>query len=158
MSLLHPTAAPPLVTLCGNPNTGKTSIFNRLTSMNQKIGNYPGITVEKFEAQIELDAKHPAVVCDVPGTCSLSAHSAEEQIAILAIAGIPPLDPPDLTVVVVDATQLSRGLYLVLQIIETGGAAIVALNMVDLLKRQGLQIDVAAMERELGIPVVPVSG
>jgi len=158
MKLLHPTAVPPLVTLCGSPNTGKTSIFNRLTRMNRKVGNYPGITVEKFEAQIALDAQHPAVICDVPGTFSLSAHSAEEQIAILAIAGIPPLDPPDLTVVVVDATQLSRSLYLVLQIIETGGAAIVALNMFDLLKSRGLEIDVAAMERALGIPVVPVSG
>ncbi|MDH3785023.1 MAG: ferrous iron transport protein B, partial [Acidobacteriota bacterium] len=149
---------PPLVTLCGNPNTGKTSIFNRLTGKNQKVGNYPGITVEKFVAPVSLDATHPAVICDVPGTHSLSARSAEEQIAILAIAGIPPLEPPDLTVIVVDATQLSRNLYLVLQIIETGGPAIVALNMVDLLKGEGLQIDVARMEQELGIPVVSVSG
>jgi len=158
MKLLQPTATPPRVTLCGNPNTGKTSIFNRLTGRNQKVGNYPGVTVEKVEAQIELDAQHPAVICDVPGTCSLSARSAEEQLAILAIAGIPPLEPPDLTVVVVDATQLARNLYLVLQLIETGGAAIVALNMVDLLKREGLEIDVAGMERELGIPVVPLCG
>jgi len=158
VKLLQVTATPPLVTLCGNPNTGKTSIFNRLTGNNQKVGNYPGVTVEKFEAQIELDAKHPAVICDVPGTCSLSARSAEEQIAILAIAGIPPLEPAQLNVVVVDATQLSRNLYLVLQVIETGGPAIVALNMMDLLPREGLEIDVAAMERELGIPVVPLCG
>lgn len=158
MSLLHPTPARPLVTLCGNPNTGKTSIFNRLTKRNRKVGNYPGVTVEKFEAEIDLDATHPAVCCDVPGTCSLSARSAEEQIAILAIAGIPPLEPPQLTVIVVDSTQLSRNLYLVLQVIETGGPAIVALNMVDLLEREGTAIDVEAMERELGIPVVPVSG
>jgi len=158
MKLFQLTAPPPLVTVCGNANTGKTSIFNRLTGRNQKVGNYPGVTVEKVEAQIELDAKHAAVVCDVPGTCSLSARSAEEQLAILAIAGIPPLEPPDLAVVVVDATQLSRNLYLVLQIIEVGAPAIVALNMVDLLEREGLEIDVAAMERELGIPVVPLCG
>jgi len=158
MSLLQPTAAPPLVTLCGNPNTGKTSIFNRLTGRRQKVGNYPGVTVEKFEAEIRLDAEHPAVCCDVPGTCSLSARSAEEQIAILAMAGIPPLAPPALTVVVVDSTQLSRNLYLVLQIIEIGGPAIVALNMIDQLEREGLAVDIEAMERELGIPVVPVSG
>jgi ferrous iron transport protein B len=158
MKLLHPTVAPPLVTLCGNANTGKTSIFNRLTGSNQKVGNYPGVTVEKFEAQIELDSDHTAVVCDVPGTGSLSASSAEEQIAILAIAGIPPLEPPDLTVVVVDATQLSRNLYLVLQVIEAGGPAILALNMMDLLKGEGIEIDIAAMQKELGVPVVPVSG
>ena len=158
MKLFQLTAPPPLVTVCGNANTGKTSIFNRLTGRNQKVANYPGVTVEKVEAQIELDAKHTAVVCDVPGTCSLSARSAEEQLAILAIAGIPPLEPPDLAVVVVDATQLSRNLYLVLQIIEVGAPAIVALNMVDLLEREGLEIDVAAMERELGIPVVPLCG
>ena len=158
MKLLHPTVAPPLVTLCGNANTGKTSIFNRLTGSNQKVGNYPGVTVEKFEAQIKLDSDHTAVVCDVPGTGSLSASSAEEQIAILAIAGIPPLEPPDLTVVVVDATQLSRNLYLVLQVIEAGGPAIVALNMMDLLKGEGIEIDIAAMQKELGVPVVPVSG
>ena len=158
MKLVQLTETAPLITLCGNPNTGKTSIFNRLTRKHRKVGNYPGITVEKFEAQINLDAKHPAVVCDIPGTYSLSARSAEEQIAILAIAGIPPLDPPDLTVVVVDATQLSRNLYLVLQLMETGGPMIIALNMVDMLKSEGLRIDTAAMERELGIPVVPVSG
>jgi ferrous iron transport protein B len=158
MKLLQITDPPPLITLCGNPNTGKTSLFNRLTGLNLKVGNYPGITVEKFETRIELAPDRPAVVCDVPGTHSLSARSVEEQIAILAIAGIPPLAPPDLTVVVVDATQLSRNLYLVLQIVETGGPAIVALNMVDLLERRGLEVDVEAMERELGIPVVPVSG
>lgn len=148
----------PIVTVAGNPNTGKTSIFNRLTGENLKVGNYPGVTVERCESTVHLDTNHIATVCDVPGTYSLSARSAEEQIAILAIAGIPPLTPPDLTVVVVDATQLSRNLYLVLQVIEAGGPAIVALNMVDMLEVRGLEIDVAALENRIGIPVVPVSG
>ena len=150
--------ATPLITVAGNPNTGKTSIFNRLTGRNLKVGNYPGVTVERTEATVNLDSNHPATICDVPGTYSLSARSAEEQIAILAIAGIPPLTPPDLTVIVIDATQLSRNLYLVLQVIETGGPAIVALNMVDMLSSRGLQIDSQELESQLGIPVVPVSG
>ena len=148
----------PLVTVAGNPNTGKTSIYNRLTGQNLKVGNYPGVTVERFESEVHLDAKHRVRICDIPGTYSLSARSAEEQIAILAIAGIPPLRPPDLTVVVVDATQLSRNLYLVLQVIEAGGPAIVALNMVDLMRERGMVLDVERLEAELGIPVVPVSG
>jgi ferrous iron transport protein B len=148
----------PLITIAGNPNTGKTSIFNRLTGENLKIGNYPGVTVERHESIVALSPGRRVSICDVPGTYSLSARSAEEQIAILAVAGIPPLNPPDLTVIVVDATQLSRNLYLVLQVIEAGGPAIVALNMVDMLESRGLTVDHAALEKLLGIPVVPVSG
>jgi ferrous iron transport protein B len=148
----------PLITIAGNPNTGKTSIFNRLTGENLKIGNYPGVTVERYESLVALTPGRRVSICDVPGTYSLSARSAEEQIAILAVAGIPPLNPPDLTVIVVDATQLSRNLYLVLQVIEAGGPAIVALNMVDMLQSRGLTIDHAALEKLLGIPVVTVSG
>ncbi|MCB9914523.1 MAG: ferrous iron transport protein B [Planctomycetes bacterium] len=148
----------PLVALAGNPNTGKTSLFNRLTGSDQKVGNYPGITVERHEGRVSLPRGASARLVDVPGTYSLSARSAEEQIASMAIVGIPPHEEPALVVVVVDATQLLRNLYLALQVIETEVPVLVALNMVDMLAGRGLEIDVPLLERALGVPIVPVSG
>jgi ferrous iron transport protein B len=148
----------PLIAIAGNPNTGKTSIFNRLTGQNLKVGNYPGVTVERVECRAEVMKGRPGRVLDVPGTYSLSARSAEEQIAIAAIAGIPPLAPPDLTILVVDATQLTRNLYLALQVIEAGAPMVIALNMVDMLEGIGQRVDADALEKLLGVPVVPVSG
>jgi ferrous iron transport protein B len=154
----RPPGELPLIALAGNPNTGKTSLFNRLTGGDQKVGNYPGITVERFEGRVDLgDGAHARVV-DVPGTYSLSARSAEEQIASQAIVGIRPLERPALVVVVVDATQLLRNLYLALQVIETGVPVVVALNMVDMLEGRGLSIDSEELASKLGVPVVPVSG
>jgi len=148
----------PLVALAGNPNVGKTSIFNRLTGGSQKVGNYPGITVERHSGKLRLPSGGEAVITDVPGTYSLSARSAEEQLASLAVVGLPPLERPDLVVVVVDATQLLRNLYLALQVVETGVPTVVALSMTDLLARSGQRVDVERLAAELGTPVVPVSG
>lgn len=148
----------PLVVLAGNPNTGKTSLFNRLTGQELKVGNYPGVTVERHEGRLELPDGRRASLLDVPGTYSLSARSAEEQIALAAVAGLPPHPRPDLVLLVVDATQLTRNLYLALQVLETGAPLVVALTMVDILERRGETLDIAALERVLGVPVVPFCG
>ena len=145
------------VALAGNPNTGKTTLFNRLTGGQGKVGNYPGVTVERQQGSLELPRSGRVELLDVPGTYSLSARSAEEQIAIQAIAGLAPMERPDAVLLVVDATQLTRNLYLVLQAIETDLPVLVALNMVDMLAARGLSIDTAALARALGVPVVAIS-
>ena len=144
--------------IAGNPNVGKTSIFNHLTGQDLKVSNYPGVTVERHEGKLRIEGRDVLTVLDIPGTYSLSGRSAEEQIAIQAIAGIPPLTSPDLLVVVVDATQLSRNLYLTLQAIELGVPTIVALTMVDALERRKQRVDVEQLEAALGVPVIPVVG
>jgi ferrous iron transport protein B len=148
------------VALAGNPNTGKTTLFNRLTGASARVGNYPGVTVERESGRIELDHGSFAArveLVDVPGTYSLSARSREEQLAIQAICGLHPLERPDAVLLVVDATQLTRNLYLALQVIETDVPVVIALNMVDMLTARGLEVDVAGLERALGVPVVPTS-
>ena len=147
-----------VVAIAGNPNTGKTTLFNRLTGASGKVGNYPGVTVERHVGRLNLPAGGQVELMDVPGTYSLSARSEEEQLAIRAVAGLHPLERPDLVLCVVDATQLARNLYLVLQLIELDQPVVVALNMVDRLGKEGGAVDAAALERELGVPVVPVVG
>lgn len=149
--------AQPLVAIAGNPNTGKTTLFNRLTGSNLKVGNYPGITVERHSGKLVLSAGHEVEILDIPGAYSLSARSREEEIAIQAIAGIPPHAKPNVVVLVVDATQLARNLYLVLQVLELDLPVVVALNMCDLLEKRGLTIDTDVLRAELGVPVVRVS-
>ncbi|MCE9593687.1 MAG: ferrous iron transport protein B [Planctomycetes bacterium] len=146
------------VAIAGNPNTGKTTIFNRLTGARAKVGNYPGVTVDREVGMLTLAGNRKVELIDVPGTYSLSARSREEQIAIQAVCGLPPLEPPDAVLLVVDATQLPRNLYLALQLIETDAPVVVALNMIDALESNGLEIDRAVLARELGVPVVAVSG
>jgi ferrous iron transport protein B len=146
----------PCVAIAGNPNTGKTTLFNRLTGARAKVGNYPGVTVERQIGSIELEGFGKVQVMDVPGTYSLSARSREEQLAIQAVAGLHPLEKPDVVVCVVDATQLVRNLYLVLQLIELDTPIVCALNMTDRLKVTGQSIDVKALKRALGVPVVPI--
>lgn len=146
-----------LVAIAGNPNTGKTTLFNRLTGSDHRVGNYPGVTVERHSGIIALPGGARIELVDVPGSYSLSARSREEEIAIQAIAGLPPHEPPDVVVLVVDATQLSRNLYLALQVIELDVPVVLALNMTDALAARGESLDVRAIERELGVPAVPIS-
>ena len=141
--------------LVGNPNTGKTTLFNRLTGQNARIGNYPGITVERRSGSSRLDGNKLVEVVDLPGTYSLSARSAEEQIALWAVLGQGPYPPPDLCVFVADASQLSRNLYLALQLAELGLPMVVALNMID--EAADNPPNIAAIERLLGVPCVAVS-
>ena len=158
-----PSLAPArrMVAIAGNPNTGKTTLFNGLTGSRGKVGNYPGVTVERHFGPLALPGRAPGAppvqLMDVPGTYSLSARSEEELLAIRAIAGLHPLERPDAVIVVVDSTQLTRNLYLVLQVIEVDLPVVVALNMVDLLDESGQQVDAEALSRELGVPVVPVA-
>ncbi len=141
-----------MIALAGNPNTGKTTIFNRLTGARQHTGNWPGKTVEKKEGTWWHGETRFRII-DLPGTYSLSAFSAEEVIARDFIVEA----RPDVVIVVVDATNLERNLYLVLQILEMTPAVIVALNMMDVARDQGLQIDIDGLSQRLGVPVVPLT-
>ena len=148
-------ALKPLVLLLGNPNTGKTTLFNRLTGQNARIGNYPGVTVERRSGSSRLDGNRQAEVVDLPGTYSLSARSAEEQIALLAVLGQGDYPKPDLCVFVADATQLSRNLYLAIQLCELGLPLVIALNMID--EAGDNPPNTQAIERLLGVPCVALS-
>jgi ferrous iron transport protein B len=153
---LSAAATMPSLVLVGNPNVGKTSLFNRLARRNERVGNYPGVTVERRSAEMVLPSGRRAVVADVPGAYSLSARSSEEQIALQAILGWAGNSHPDLVIVVVDAGQLVRNLYLALQIIELRVPLLIALNMVD--EAADRIPSAAALEALLGVRVVPTNG
>jgi ferrous iron transport protein B len=144
------------VALIGNPNVGKTTIFNLLTGMRQKVGNYPGVTVEKKTGQMAGDP--PVEIIDLPGSYSLSPKSLDERIAYDVLSGhLTSEPPPDLVVCIVDASNLERNLYLVTQVLDLGIPVIVGLNMMDAAEEAGLSIDVAQLSQRLGVPVLPMS-
>jgi ferrous iron transport protein B len=145
----------PLVLLVGNPNTGKTTLFNRLTGQNARIGNYPGVTVERKSGTSRLTGQTPVEIVDLPGTYSLSARSAEEQIALWATLGQGQHPKPDLCVFVADANQLGRNLYLAVQLAELGVPLVVALNMIDEVADNPPSAE--ALSRLLGVPCVALS-
>jgi ferrous iron transport protein B len=148
-------ARTPLLLLIGNPNTGKTTLFNRLTGQNARIGNYPGITVERRSGDLTLRAdgtERVVEVVDVPGAYSLSARSAEEQIALSAVLGWAENPRPDLCLVVVDAGQLARNLYLVTQLLEFDVRVVVVLNMIDEVREN--PPNAGELSRFLGVPCV----
>ncbi len=143
--------------LAGNPNCGKTTLFNALTGMRQKVANYPGITVEKKTGQTALTDGTTAEVLDLPGTYSLIATSPDEQVTAGILNGTWPGTPaPDRVIAVVDASTLARGLFLVSQLLSLGRPLVVALTMSDIAKRRGTVIDHEALSAALGVPVVPV--
>jgi ferrous iron transport protein B len=144
----------PRILIAGNPNGGKTTLFNALTGARARVSNYPGVTVTRRSGRLRLPGGGLCEVVDLPGTYSLSARSREEQIAADALLGRR-APRPDGVVIVADATTLARGLYLTLQVIETGVSAVLALNVMDEARQRGLEIDVEALSRELGVPVVP---
>lgn len=150
------------VAICGNPNSGKTTIFNAITGLNQKVANYPGVTVEKVTGRFSVGKENPQqfTLLDVPGTYSLAAFTPDEYIAISALSGGPGgQQMPDAIICIIDATNLERGLYLLFQILEIGRPVVVALNMIDLAQRRGIQIDFEKLSRAIGgFPVVPVVG
>ncbi len=147
------------IVLAGNPNAGKTTLFNALTGLRQKVANYPGVTVERKEGSWSLrNQPNAARLIDLPGLYSLDAASIDERIARDVITGqIAGLPAPDVIVAVVDATNLERNLYLVAQLLEYGRPLVVALTMVDLAKRRDFEIDVEHLSRALGVQVVPVN-
>lgn len=140
------------VALAGNPNTGKSTIFNALTGLRQHVGNWAGKTVSRAEGAFNYENKKFKLV-DLPGTYSLLSTSIDEEIARDFIL----FGKPDVTVVVADATRLERSLHLVLQILEITNHAVVALNLMDEAERDEMTIDVRELTRELGVPVVPMS-
>ena len=146
------------VVVAGNPNTGKTSLFNVLTGLRQKVANHPGVTVETKMGHWPLVPGLPAArVIDLPGLYSLDATSLDEQIARDVLLGrARNISEPDVVIVAVDATNLSRNLYLATQLIDTGLPVVVALTMFDLAQRNGLRINIQKLAAALGVPVVPV--
>ncbi|NLU42781.1 MAG: iron transporter FeoB [Firmicutes bacterium] len=145
-----PVNADYLIALAGNPNTGKSTVFNGLTGLNQHTGNWPGKTVAQARGVYMHGGKRVALI-DLPGTYSLLARSPEEQIARDFIC----FAQPDATVVVADATCLQRNLNLVLQVAEITPRAILCLNLIDEARRKGIEIDHALLAHSLGVPVVP---
>jgi ferrous iron transport protein B len=152
-----PRARAPRVLVAGNANSGKTTIFNALTGARAKIGNYPGVTVTRSSRQITLPGGADVELVDLPGTYSLSTHSPDEQVAVDEVLGRRG-ETPDAVLVVVDAGTIERGLYLVLQIVETGVPVVVALNMVDEAAAAGVRVDAGRLGDWLGVTVVPTVG
>ena len=143
------------VALAGNPNAGKTTLFNALTGSSARTGNYPGITVDRRAGRWRIAGEVEAELFDVPGTYSLSARSPEEQVAVDAV--LPPDGPPpDVVVVVADATTLGRHLYLAQQIADAGLPTVLALNMMDEARSAGVLIDEEALAASMGVTVVPI--
>jgi len=141
-----------VVALAGNPNTGKSTVFNALTGLRQHTGNWPGKTVTRAEGGFEYDGKRYKIV-DLPGTYSLLSTSLDEEVARDFIL----FGQPDVTLVVVDATRLERNLNLVLQVLEITDRAVVCVNLMDEARRHGFQVDDRQLARDLGVPVVPTA-
>lgn len=145
------------IALIGNPNSGKTSLFNVLTGLQQRVGNFPGVTVERKSGGISLGKGPSDLLIDLPGTYSLYPKSEDERIACEILRNATHADHPDLVVVVADGTQLKRSLLLCTQIIDLKVPAVLAVNMTDLMERHGMRLDIDRLSVELGIPVVPIS-
>ena len=147
----------PNIALIGNPNSGKSSLFNLLTGLNQKVGNFPGVTVEKKEGGFTLPNKQHCIVLDLPGTYSLYPRRSDEWVSYKQLMTPEKGESIDLAVVVVDASNLRRNLLYVSQVIDLKIPVVVALTMVDLAKKRGIKIDVDCLSREMQVPVVLVN-
>ena len=146
----------PLVALVGNPNAGKSALFNALTGARQKVGNYPGVTVERKSGRLVLPDGRPVELVDLPGTYSLHPSSPDEAVTRDVVIGTQAGERlPAALIVVVDATNLDNHLRFTLQLIALGLPIVVALNMIDMAKRDGLEIDAERLSAELGVPVIP---
>lgn len=145
------------VALIGNPNTGKTSVFNQLTGLNQKVGNYPGITVEKKVGTCKLPDGSKARITDLPGTYSLNVTSADEQIVVKLLLDSKPESRPDLVVMVADVENLKRNLFLFTQIKDLKIPVILVVNMADIMPRKGISLDIALFEKQLHTKIALVS-
>ena len=150
---MHPA---PLIALVGNPNAGKSALFNALTGSRQKVGNYPGVTVERHSGRMSLSDGRPVELLDLPGSYSLDPSSPDEEVTRDVVTGKGGLEClPDALLVVIDATNLDNHLRFVLQLKALGRPMVVALNMIDMAIRDGLTIDTRVLEAELGVPVIP---
>ena len=145
------------IALLGNPNTGKTSIFNALTGLTQKVGNYPGITVEKKEGTCRLNRNTKGNIIDLPGTYSLNASSIDESVVIELLLNKNSEDFPDVCVVVTDVENLKRNLLLFTQVKDLGIPTILVINMADQMKRKGISLNIPFLEEALDTKIALVS-
>lgn len=144
------------IALVGNPNTGKSTLFNALAGINQRVGNYPGVTVEKKIGRFKNGAQTFEVI-DLPGTYSLAPRSPDEMVAVDVLLGRgSDQAPPDIVLSIIDAANLQRNLYLVSQVLSCELPTVVALNMVDVAAERGIEMDVATLSERLGVPVIPI--
>ena len=143
--------------LVGNPNSGKSSLFNCLTGLNQQVGNFPGVTVELKVGEARIDDKLWAEFIDLPGTYSLYPRRHDEQVTYDVLLNEDHEEHPDVLVVIVDASNLKRNLLFASQVIDLKIPTVIVLTMMDLARKKGVEIDVAGLERELGVPVIPVN-
>jgi ferrous iron transport protein B len=150
-------AKPVNIALVGNPNSGKSSLFNSLTGLNQKVGNFPGVTVDKKVGKSTISPTISATIIDLPGSYSLYPKRSDEWVAYKVLIGQDTDIKPDMVLLVADASNLKRNLLFCTQIIDLKIPVVVALTMLDLAKQKGTQIDVAGLERELGVPIIPVN-
>jgi ferrous iron transport protein B len=145
------------IALVGNPNSGKSSLFNSLTGLNQKVGNFPGVTVDKKTGVAQMAQGHAANIIDLPGSYSLYPKRGDEWVTYKVLIGQDADMKPDMVVLLADASNLKRNLLFCSQIIDLKIPVVVALTMMDIAKKKGIEIDIAGLERELGVPVVPVN-
>src|SRR5687768_7279668 len=159
LRLIMSVASPPrplTVALIGNPNTGKSTLFGGLSGLRQRVGNYPGVTVEKKIGRTAFHGQ-PFVIVDLPGTYSLAPRSPDEMVAVDVLLGRRDDAPPiDVVLCIVDASNLERNFYLLSQVLELGLPTVVALNMVDVAATKGLAIDLQKLEKQLPVKFVPV--
>src|SRR4051794_14879968 len=153
------SVAPPKtirIALVGNPNTGKSTLFTALAGVRQRVGNYPGVTVEKKTGTLRHGERHFELI-DLPGTYSLAPRSLDEMVTVDVLLGRHDHGPPpDAVLCIVDASNLERNLFLVSQVLSLGLPTIVALNMVDLARDRQIEIDIPALAKRLGVPVIAV--
>jgi ferrous iron transport protein B len=145
------------IALVGNPNSGKSSLFNYLTGLNQKVGNFPGVTVDKKMGQSKITSELNATIIDLPGSYSLYPKRSDEWVAYKVLLNQDVTIKPDMVLLVADASNLKRNLLFCSQIIDLGIPVVVAFTMMDLAKRKGTQIDIPGLERELGVPIVQIN-
>ncbi|MCI1189790.1 ferrous iron transport protein B [Hymenobacter sp. DH14] len=143
--------------LIGNPNSGKSSLFNQLTGLNQKVGNFPGVTVDRKSGISQLTSQHRAEIIDLPGTYSLYPKSLDEHVITDLLYDRRSAQYPDFVVVTADASNLRRNLLLFTQVVDLGLPVVLALNMMDVAEQQGVRIDLAELQRQVGVPVIPMN-
>ncbi|QJB40929.1 ferrous iron transport protein B [Chitinophaga oryzae] len=149
--------APINIALVGNPNSGKSSLFNALTGLNQKVSNFPGVTVDKKTGTANIVSGLSANIIDLPGTYSLYPKSADEYVTYDVLINPANEDAPDMVIIVADASNLKRNLLFCSQIIDLKFPVIIALTMMDIARKKGVEIDIDGLERELGVPVVAIN-
>jgi len=143
--------------LVGNPNSGKSSLFNSLTGLNQRVGNFPGVTVEKKVGDFSINQSLKAEIIDLPGTYSLSPRSEDEQVTFDYLSDKSRKDLPEVMVVIADASNLKRNLLLASQLIDLEVPTVIALNMMDIVQRNQQEIDVKGLSKDLGVPIIPMN-